>query len=52
MRWRKQSQLKDSMFEEKALENYFLALQLKCKEVELSDLQQFVSEIYSSAKVA
>ena len=50
--WRKQSQLKDLLFEEKALESNLLALQLKRKELELSDLQQFVSDIESAADAA
>ena len=50
--WRKQSQLKDLLFEEKALESNLLALQLKRKELELSDLRQFVSDIESAADAA
>ena len=50
--WRKESQPKDLLFEEKALESNLLALQLKRKELELSDLQQFVSDIESAADAA
>ena len=40
------------LFEEKALESNLLALQLKRKELELSDLQQFVSDLESGADAA
>ena len=40
------------MFEKKALESNLLALLLKRKELELSDLQQFVSDIESAADAA
>ena len=40
------------LLEEKALESNLSALQLNCKELELSDLQQFVSDIESAADAA
>ena len=46
--WRKQSQLEeDLLFKVKALESNLLVLHLKRKELKLSDLQQFVSDIKS-----
>ena len=49
---RKQSQWKDLIVEEKVLESNLLALRLKKKDLELSNLQQFVDDLESVTDAA